>query len=160
MSCHFSGHCIVFTWYVFNVTPLLTYHAPQYDVAPLSMCVPVDTFSQLREMRFESMIAGFSPIGEHWSQLGTHDEALVGRSFTWPRLHDKHLHDVTIAWHMIAWQACAWNTFEWQKYRKHDGTKPWHTLTGRRITFTWRHKYMNVTHVTPKNNYMTYDYMT
>ena len=94
------------------------------------------------------------------SQLGTHDEALVGRSFTWPRLHDKHLHDVTIAWHMIAWQACAWNTFEWQKYRKHDGTKPWHTLTGRRITFTWRHKYMNVTHVTPKNNYMTYDYMT
>ena len=29
------------------------------------------------------------------SQLGTHDEALVGRSFTWPRLHDKHLQDVT-----------------------------------------------------------------
>ena len=100
----------------------------------------------------------FQEVGR--SQLGTHDEALLWRSFTWPRLHDKHLHDVTIAWHMIAWQACAWNTFEWQKYRKHDGTKPWHTLTGRRITFTWRHKYMNVTHVTPKNNYMTYDYMT
>ena len=61
---------------------------------------------------------------------------------------------------MIAWQACAWNTFEWQKYRKHDVTKPWHTLTRRRITFTWRHKYMNVTHMTPKNNYMTYDYIT
>ena len=76
------------------------------------------------------------------------------------QLYDVPLHDVTIAWHMIAWQACAWNTFEWQKYRKHDGTKPWHTLTGRRITFTWRHKYMNVTHMTPKNNYMTYDYMT
>ena len=49
------------------------------------------------------------------SHLGTHDEALVGRSFTWPRLHDKHLQDVTIAWHTIAWQACAWSTFEWQK---------------------------------------------
>ena len=65
------------------------------------------------------------------SQLGTHDEALVGRSFTWPRLHDKHLQDVTIAWHTIAWQACAWNAFEWQKYQNHDGTKPWHTLTRR-----------------------------
>ena len=65
------------------------------------------------------------------SHLGTHDEALVGRSFTWPRLHDKHLQDVTIAWHTIAWQACAWNAFEWQKYQNHDGTKPWHTLTRR-----------------------------
>ena len=53
--------------------------------------------------------------GTHWSQLGTHDEALIWCSFTWPRLHDKHLHDVTIAWHMIAWQAFAWNTFAWQK---------------------------------------------
>ena len=65
------------------------------------------------------------------SHLGTHDEALVERSFTWPRLHDKHLQDVTIAWHTIAWQACAWNAFEWQKYQNNDGTKPWHTLTRR-----------------------------
>ena len=72
-----------------------------------------------------------SAMRKVWSQLGTHDEALVGRSFTWPRLHDKHLQDVTIAWHTIAWQACAWNTFEWQKYQNHDGTKPWHTLTRR-----------------------------
>ena len=72
-----------------------------------------------------------SLLASSWSQLGTHDEALVGRLFTWPRLHDKHLQDVTIAWHTIAWQACAWNTFEWQKYQNHDGTKPWHTLTRR-----------------------------
>ena len=122
----------------------------------------VSTWSapSLREISYPIDIIHLSEMDNFRSQLGTHDEALVGRSFTWPRLHDKYLHDVTIAWHMIAWQACAWNTFEWQKYRKHDGTKPWHTLTGRRITFTWRHKYMNVTHVTPKNNYMTYDYMT
>ena len=48
----------------FNVTPLLTYDASQYDVAPLTMCVPFDMFSQLRKMRFESMIAGFPLRGE------------------------------------------------------------------------------------------------
>ena len=69
MSCHFSGHCIVFTWYVFNVTPLLIYHAPQYDVAPLTMCLPFYTFSRLRKMRFKSMIAGFSLIGEQRTYL-------------------------------------------------------------------------------------------
>ena len=73
-----------------------------------------------------------------------------------------------------------WQAFTWSNYCvTHDCvtsmcvkyiwmtkvTKAWRNKTmthinKTRITLTWRHKYINSTHVTHKNNYMTYHYMT
>ena len=51
---------------------------------------------------------------------------------------------------------CIWMTKVSKSWRNKTMTH----INKTRITLTWRHKYINVTHVTPKNNYMTYDYMT
>ena len=51
---------------------------------------------------------------------------------------------------------CIWMTKVSKSWRNKTMTH----INKTRITLTWRHKYINVTHVTPKNKYMTYDYMT
>ena len=71
-----------------------------------------------------------------WSHLGTHDEALVERSFTWPRLHDKAFtrrnycvtHDCVTSMCV----KCIWMT----KVSKSWRNRPWHTLTSQAYFFT------------------------
>ena len=114
-----------------NLSNIYKCNSDNPDVKEVKDCRSIFTALVLKSWRNQQTGWLFPNMCEVRSHLGTYDEALVGRSFTWPRLHDKHLQDVTIAWHTIAWQACAWNAFEWQKYQNHDGTKPWHTLTRR-----------------------------
>ena len=51
---------------------------------------------------------------------------------------------------------CIWMTKVSKSWRNKTMTH----INKTRITLTWRHKYINSTHVTHKNNYMTYHYMT